>query len=261
MTAVSVRTLRYYDREGLLAPSRRTEAGYRLYTDDDLARLEQILALKFLGFSLDEIRVYLDASPQGLEEALRQQKVMACERRDRLDTVIQAIEEAGRLLQADSSDWGPIAQVIRAIQMEQNTDWQKKYFTEDQLRTMEQLRKSSYSEAAEERLASLHPGTWTEEDQKRVDAQYDLLHSGVRRLVAEGADPGSPEAQALAEQQINLLHEFTRGNAEVTAALGNWWENYQALPDEQKPFSSPLSDEENAFLEKAKRIYRERAVE
>ncbi len=72
MTDVSVRTLRYYDREGLLAPSQRTEAGYRLYTDGGLARLEQILALKFLGFSLDEIRVYLDASPQGLEEALRQ---------------------------------------------------------------------------------------------------------------------------------------------------------------------------------------------
>lgn len=152
---------------------------------------------------------------------------MTCERRDRLDTVIQDIEEAGRLLRADSSAWGPITQVIRAIQMEQNTDWQKKYFTEDQLRTMEQLRKASYSEAAEERLASLHPGAWTEEDQKRVDAQYDALHSGVRRLVAEGTDPGSPEAQALAEQQIGLLNEFTRGDAEATAALGNWWENYR----------------------------------
>jgi len=218
-------------------------------------RLEQILALKFLGFSLDEIRVYLNAPPQGLEEALRQQWAMACERRDRLDIVIQAIEEAGRLLQADGSDWGPITKVIRAIQMEQNTDWQKKYFTEDQLRTIEELGTESYSHEARENLASLHPNEWTEEDQKRVDERYDALHAGVRRLVAEGGDPGSPEAQSLAEQQISLLHEFTRGGPEVIAGLGNWWANYEALPEAQRPFPPPLSDDEAAFLEKAKTIY------
>src|SRR5438128_10142424 len=52
---VSVRTLRYYDKVGLLSPSYYTEAGYRLYTDTDFSRLQQILALKFLGFSLREI--------------------------------------------------------------------------------------------------------------------------------------------------------------------------------------------------------------
>ena len=55
--AVSVRTLRYYDRVGLLRPAQHTEAGYRLYTDADLVRLQQILALKFLGFSLEEIKL------------------------------------------------------------------------------------------------------------------------------------------------------------------------------------------------------------
>ena len=53
---VTVRTLHHYDRLGLLAPSGRTEAGYRLYGDRDLLRLEQILALKFIGFPLPEIR-------------------------------------------------------------------------------------------------------------------------------------------------------------------------------------------------------------
>ncbi len=186
---------------------------------------------------------------------------MACERRDRLDTVIQAIEEAGRLVQADGNNWEPIAKVIRAIQMEQNTDWRKKYFTEDQLRSMEQLGAATYSEEAREKLTSLHPNEWTEEDQKRVDQRYDALHSGVRRLTAEGADPASPEAQALAEQSIGLLQEFTRGDPEVTAGLNNWWTNYQALPAEQKPFPSPLNDDESAFLEQAKVIYRQRSAE
>ncbi len=56
--AVSVRTLQYYDKVGLLSPSLYTEAGYRLYTDEDLSSLQQILALKFLGFSLEEIKVF-----------------------------------------------------------------------------------------------------------------------------------------------------------------------------------------------------------
>src|SRR5438105_224203 len=72
--SVSIRTLRYYDSVGLLAPSHYTEAGYRLYTSEDLVSLQQILALKFLGFSLEEIKCCLQAGPKGLPEVLAQQK-------------------------------------------------------------------------------------------------------------------------------------------------------------------------------------------
>ena len=73
--SVTVRTLRFYDREGLLPPSRITESGYRLYSDEHLASLQQILALKYLGFSLDEIRVLLPVrAPQNLADVLAQQK-------------------------------------------------------------------------------------------------------------------------------------------------------------------------------------------
>lgn len=53
---VTVRTLQHYDREGLLPPSAISEGGRRLYTDKDIIRLHQILSLKHLGFSLDDIR-------------------------------------------------------------------------------------------------------------------------------------------------------------------------------------------------------------
>src|ERR1700744_1404995 len=56
LTSVTVRSLHYYDEIGLLAPSGRTEAGHRLYSEKDLLRLQQILTLKFLGFSLDIIK-------------------------------------------------------------------------------------------------------------------------------------------------------------------------------------------------------------
>ena len=55
-TGVTVRTLQYYDREGLLSPSAESEGGRRLYTDKDLVMLHQIISLKSLGFSLDDIK-------------------------------------------------------------------------------------------------------------------------------------------------------------------------------------------------------------
>jgi DNA-binding transcriptional MerR regulator len=93
-----VRTLRFYDQVGLLSPSRRTESRYRLYSDSDLVRLQQILALKFLGFSLEEIKAFLDASPIEFREAMAQQKAMLRERRDQIGTIMHAIERAERLL-------------------------------------------------------------------------------------------------------------------------------------------------------------------
>ncbi|MEG2788835.1 MAG: MerR family transcriptional regulator [Romboutsia sp.] len=53
---VTVRTLQYYDKEGLLNPSSKSEGGRRLYTKKDIVKLPQILSLKYLGFSLDEIK-------------------------------------------------------------------------------------------------------------------------------------------------------------------------------------------------------------
>ena len=53
---VTLRTIRYYDKQNILVPSARTESGARLYTDEDLAKLQQILLLKYLGFSLEDIR-------------------------------------------------------------------------------------------------------------------------------------------------------------------------------------------------------------
>lgn len=253
---MSVRTLRFYDQVGLLSPSRRTESRYRLYSDADLVRLQQILALKFLGFSLEEIKAFLDATPSGFREALTQQKAMLRERRDQIGTIIQAIEQAEQVLQTDGNDWDSLVNVIRAIQMDQNNDWRKKYFTGEQLETMEEISRKSYSESAREKLSSR--GEWTEADQQRVDEQYNALYAGIKRVVAEGQEPSSDEAQALAGQAVALLEAFTRNDPEIEAGLASWWINHAALPAEQRLYQSPLSDAESAFLEQAKAIYRQR---
>lgn len=256
---MSVRTLRFYDKVGLLSPSKRTESGYRLYGDRDLVRLQHILALKFLGFSLEEIGEFLAASPLGLRDALAQQKAMLRERRSQLDTVLRAVEEAERHLAADESDWESLANLIRAIQMEQRGDWRTKYFTGEQLETLATLGERSYSPEARAKLASRGP--WTEEDQRRVDAQYAALYAGVREAVAAGIDPDGAEGQALAGQAIGLLEAFTGGDPAVWVGLQTFWQQQAQLPAAQRPVRIPLSEAEVDFLEQAKTVYLERRRE
>jgi len=94
LTGVTVRTLHHYDRLGLLKPSRYSRAGYRLYRASDVTRLEQIVALKFIGFSLNEIRNILSRNSIDLATALCQQREALAEKAKRLELAIQAIERA-----------------------------------------------------------------------------------------------------------------------------------------------------------------------
>jgi len=72
LTGVTVRALHHYDRLGLLRP-RRTASGYRLYGQRELERLEQIVALKFIGIPLQQIKAILGRDPSNLPDALRAQ--------------------------------------------------------------------------------------------------------------------------------------------------------------------------------------------
>jgi hypothetical protein len=136
--------------------------------------------------------------------------------------------------------------------MEQKQDWQNKYFTPEQRQAMEELIADSYTDEARQTLAAR--GTWTEEDQKRVDAQYAWIGAELKRLVAAGADPASPEAQAVAQRQRELLTAFTQGDPEVEAGLRKWWQGFTAMPQERRPFQPPYSGPEAEFMQAAMAI-------
>ena len=91
---VTVRTLQHYDREGLLFPSAMSEGGRRLYTDKDIVKLHQILSLKHLGFSLDDIRdrlIPLDV-PADVAQILSEQAVIIREKIADLKESLSAAE-------------------------------------------------------------------------------------------------------------------------------------------------------------------------
>ncbi|RIV27474.1 MerR family transcriptional regulator [Fibrisoma montanum] len=93
LAGVSVRTLHHYDRLGLLRPSVRTEARYRLYGEDELIRLQQILFYKELDFPLTEIKSILDAPDFNLLTALQSHRQALEVRRDRLSVLLDTIDK------------------------------------------------------------------------------------------------------------------------------------------------------------------------
>lgn len=91
---VSVRTLRHYDAIGLLAPSGVTQAGYRLYDGAAMAKLEQILFFKELGFPLEQIRSLMTHPAYDARDAMRRQKALLEMQRARIDAMIDRLDEA-----------------------------------------------------------------------------------------------------------------------------------------------------------------------
>lgn len=92
LSGASVRTLQYYDNIHLLTPSQRTASGYRLYSDDDIAKLQQILFLKALGFSLKDIRELISHPDFNQNLAFRKQKELLCAKRRQVGQVIQILK-------------------------------------------------------------------------------------------------------------------------------------------------------------------------
>lgn len=93
LTGVSVRTLHHYDDIGLLTPDDSTEAGYRLYSEDNLATLQQILFFRELGFSLKRIKELLESPSFDRQEAFEMQRRMLMDKREQLDSMIATIEK------------------------------------------------------------------------------------------------------------------------------------------------------------------------
>lgn len=251
--SVSIRTLRYYDKESLLSPSYYNEAGYRLYTDEDLVRLQYILALKFLGFSLDEIKVCLQSGTNHLQAMLSQQKKMMLEKRTQIDQIIRAMEETERLLQNnDESHSDSIIKIIEVIQMELKSDWVNKYLTPEQRKTMRHVTKSSFSEEALQKLKE----QWSKENEISFFEQYSKFRAELKSLVAKGADPASDEAQKLARFLMELNKLRSQGDSEILAGMKKSWENFNTLPEDQQPAIYKLSGEEREFIKKACSIFR-----
>jgi len=225
LAGVTVRTLHHYDRMGLLQP-RRTAAGFRVYQARDLERLEQIIALKFLGLPLRRIGALLDQEAPTLPDALRMQRTVLEEKRRLLDRAIAAIQEAEVSIRRNrAADAGVLKKIIEAIEMQNNTDWLAKYQTPE----------------AKAKLAA-RKGEWTPEMQERVSAQWQELFAEVE--AALGEDPASDHVQSLAARWTRLVEGFTKRDPDLTQSVASAWQDYGNWPAEAKQQAAPFRNKE-----------------
>lgn len=93
LAGVSIRTLHHYDEIGLLSPEKTSTSGYRIYSETDLERLQQILFFKELGFTLKKIKEIMNSSSYKQEEALEIQRGMLLDKKKRIEKMIQTIDK------------------------------------------------------------------------------------------------------------------------------------------------------------------------
>jgi DNA-binding transcriptional MerR regulator len=229
---VTVRTLHHYDRLGLLKPSGRTEAGYRLYGERDFARLQQIVTLKFIGLTLKQIKDLLDRGDLDLKSTLSLQRRLLLEKRLQVEAAIQAVEEAERSLQSGlAPDLAALKKIIEVMERQNNMEWAKKYYTEE----------------AQDRIAE-RARTWTPELQAKVEQDWKTLIGEVEAAIAGKVDPSDAKAQALAQRWSELLRGFTGGDAGIQQGLNKLYADQGNWPES---FTKPFSDEVWQYIRKA----------
>lgn len=121
MAHVTLRTIRYYDKQDILKPSYVTDAGARFYTDEDFARLQQILLLKYLGFSLDDIREMTidDSDYHFMLNSLNIQLKLVRDRIEQMQLVEKAIQDTAAAIQKERHiDWSQMLNLIHLTGME-----------------------------------------------------------------------------------------------------------------------------------------------
>jgi DNA-binding transcriptional MerR regulator len=238
LAGVTVRTLHHYDRLGLLSPRHRTEGGYRLYALEDLAQLERILVLRYVGLPLREIADLLHHSgpvpEERLPETLARQAVVLRERRLGIDRVLRAIDRAQQKLHADPSpDWSLYQTILKEIHMQETQDWKRKYYSDAAAQALEDRREE-----------------WTPELQAKITEDWNRMFAKVEAAIANQVAPTSPEGKALAAEWMGLVGQFTRGNPAIMEGVINLYNDHENWPKEEKE-ASPIKPGLMAFVRAA----------
>ncbi|MGE5323501.1 MAG: MerR family transcriptional regulator [Actinomycetota bacterium] len=233
---VTVRTLHHYDRLGLLEPSGRTGAGYRLYSDRDFARLQQIVTLKFIGLPLRQIKAVLDGTDLDLKQTLRMQRRLLETTRWQVSMAIQAIDQAEQSLQySGTPDLAALKKIIEIMERQNNMEWAKKY----------------YSEEAQAKIAE-KAAAFTPEMQAAVTEKWNQLLREIEAAIRNHEDPAGPNARSLAERWSSFVTGFTGGDPEIQKGLNKLYADKGNWP---AAFQKPFSDEVAEYMKKAMKAH------
>ena len=217
----TVRTLQYYDKEGLLSPSAESEGGRRLYTDKDLVTLHQILSLKSLGFSLDDIKCRLISleTPTDVATALTEQADSIREKIEQLTDSLTAIEQLkAEVLQMQTVNFKAYADIIVNLQMKNGSYYLIKRFDDD---TLDHIRNQFDRESGLDFMD-----------------RFNRLSDEIVQFQKENVPPESEKCQRVVKEYWGLIMEFTNGDMSMLPKLmeignidtaTNAWEERQKI--------------------------------
>lgn len=230
---VTVRTLQYYDREGILSPSAESEGGRRLYTDKDLITLHQIISLKSLGFSLDDIKRRLLSleTPADVAKALTEQADDVRKKIEQLTSSLAAIEQLKtEVLQMQTVNFKKYADIIVNLQMKNDYYYLIKRFDDD---TLDHIRRQFDKERGLDFID-----------------RFNRLGNEIVQFQKDRVSPESEKCQQVVKEYWGLIMEFTNGDMNMIPKLveignihtaTNPWEERQKIV--------------NDYLEPALQIY------
>ena len=230
---VTVRTLQYYDKEGLLSPSAESEGGRRLYTDKDLITLHQIISLKSLGFSLDDIKERLISleTPADVANALTEQADDIRKKIEQLQASLSAIEQLkAEVLQMQTVNFKKYADIIVNLQMKNDSYYLIKRFDDD---TLDHIRSQFDKESGLDFMD-----------------RFNRLSDEIVQLQKENVPPESEKCQQVVKEYWGLIMEFTNGDMSMLPKLvevGNIDTATNAWEERQKIV--------NDYLEPALQVY------
>jgi MerR family transcriptional regulator, thiopeptide resistance regulator len=204
LTGVTVRTLHHYDEIGLLVPSGRSEAGYRLYAHRDLARLQEILVWRQLGFALPAISAMLDDPTHDRLTALRRQRELVERDRQRLTATATALDSA-------------ITAAEGGIDQEEQTMFDDLDPHEEEARER-WGHTDAYRESAR-RTAAYGDAEWAE-----IRAEADAVKAAFATLMADDEPATGERAQAVAERhRQHITRWFYPVSAQMHCNLGEMY--------------------------------------
>ena len=211
LARVSVRTLHHYDEVGLLRPSARSEAGYRLYTMGDLERLQQILFYKELGFSLDEIREMMSDPAFDRREALLAQRELIAREAERFEAMLRLIDKTLAAMEGGFA-------LTKEEMFEVFGDFDPaQYEGEVQQRW-------GHTEAYRE--SARRTKGYTKEDWQRIKAESEEINAAIAALMDQGVTPDDVRAlDAVERHRLHIDRWFYPCSREMHAQLGQMYVN------------------------------------
>ncbi|QKY71065.1 MerR family transcriptional regulator [Lentibacillus sp. CBA3610] len=235
LAGISVRTLHHYDDIGLLKPEQITDTGYRIYSEKDLERLQQILFFKKLGFPLKKIKDIINSPSFDREEALQIQRNMLLEERSRLDNMIATIDKTiqytkGEREMSDKEKFAGFDFSSNPYEQEARERWGDKAVDEvnDKINSMSQ------------------------DEQKEMGEEFNNIYKDLAAIRYK--EPDSDEAQAAIKVWYNYLNRIGDYSLDAFKGLGQMYVDDERFRKNIDKYGNGLA----IFMRDAMAVYAER---